>query len=358
MEIKNFLRKINVKNDNKFFIDLIVFLVLVFLGTAGRTLFVGWGLQPFPNFEIVMVITFLAAFFLRPNIAFLVPLLIMISSDILLGNSIFVGNQQNRIVLFTYSGFAIIALVNILNRDKFRRSFGEIKIKNFGIAAGLGIGFVILYDVWTNFGWWYLIYPHTINSLVAVFTNGIPFMIYHIISGLITFVAIALPIVSYVSKEHKIHLPLKINNIHRTPILVLTMFLIVLSFTGTAMKIPEKGEIWLENSDETSVKMVIIGEGWVIEDNIVIYNGDTVFSILETVAQRKDISLKYTYYEEFDSVLIDSINDVANGDGGKYWQYYVNTYENGEIPPMVGSDKYDDISNGDFIEWRFEIVSY
>ena len=195
-------------------------------------------------------------------------------------------------------------------------------------------------------------YPHTIKSLALVFTAGVPFMIYHLISGVVTFIVIALPILVYVSKKTTIELPIKIKNVHKIPVAVLALCLIVLSFTGTAMQIPEKSEIWLEKSDETSVKMVILGDEWIIEDNLIAFNDDTVFSLLERISYKNDFSLKYTYYEQFDSILINSINGVVNGEDGKYWQYYVN----GDIP-MVGADKYT-VSNGDYVEWRFEIISY
>ena len=123
------------------------------------------------------------------------------------------------------------------------------------------------------------------------------------------------------------------------------------------MYVPEKTEIWLEQCDETSVKMVIIGDGWRIEDNIFAYDGDTVLSILEEFTERNGVSFEHTYWEQFDSVLIDSINNDVNGEGGKYWQYYVSSYENGEAPPMKGCDKYE-VSNGDYVEWRFELIFY
>jgi len=353
METKNMIKNIDVKNDKGVFFNIVLLIAFVGVGTIARTLLVGWNLQPFPNFEIIMVITFLAAIFLRSTMAILVPIFSMILSDLLLGNSIFIGNQMNRIVLFTYSGFAMIALVNIFSRNKFRKGLGELKVRNIGIAAGLGIGFVLIYDVWTNIGWWYLIYPHTANSLAAVFTSGIPFMIYHMLSGAITFTAIALPIISYVSMKHRIEMPLKIRNVRKIPVTLFVLCLVALSFTGTAMQIPEKSEIWLEDSDETSVKIVIIGDGWNVQDNIIAYDGDTVFSILKEVTQRNDIFLEYTYFEQFDSILIDSISIDLNGKDNMYWQYYVN----GNIP-MVGCDKYYTISNGDYIEWRFEVVPY
>jgi len=341
-----------IKTNNTLFLDVLLLIGFILMGTLGRAVLVGWNLQPFPNFEIIMVVTFLAAIFLRPTIAFFVPLFSMIFSDLLLGNPIFVGSQMNRIILFTYSGFVMIALVNIFNRNRFRKGLGELKLKNIGMAAGLGVGFVLIYDVWTNIGWWYLIYPHTAGTLATVFTAGIPFMIYHMISGVFTFVVIALPIVSYVSMEHKIEMPFKIKKFHKLPVAVVTMSLIALSFTGTAMRVPEKSEVWLEQSEKTSVTIVIHGDGWTVTDHVVVYAGDTAFSVVKRSAERHALAFKYTYYASFDSTLIDQIGDTANGNGGKYWQYYVN----GELA-MVGCDKCE-VSNGDSVQWRFELVPY
>ena len=330
--------------------QIILMIGLIIIGTLGRYILVGLGVQPFPNFEVIMVITFLAVMFLKPTIVIFVPLLSMLFSDLLIGNPVFIGSQMNRIVLFTYSGFTIIALINVFNRDRFKKGLGEFRLKNLGIAAGLGIGFVLIFDVWTNIGWWYLIYPHNVNSLAAVFTAGIPFMIYHMISGVVTFVLVALPILAYVSKKTSIETPIKIKNTHKLPVVALALCLIALSFTGTAMQVPEKSEVWLDKSDETSVKMMVLGNGWTLEGNLIAYGGDTAFSILEVFSNKNRVSFEYTYYEQFDSVLIDSINGDVNGEDGKYWQYYVN-----EDIPMIGADKYT-VSNGDYIEWRFEVI--
>jgi len=341
-----------IKSDNK--MQIIWMVILIGIGTIGRYVLYGLGMQPFPNFEIIMVLTFLAVMLLKPNVAIFVPLFSMIFSDMLIGNPIFIGSQMNRIVLFTYSGFTIIALINVLNKEKFKQGLTEFRLKNFGIAAGLGIGFVLLYDIWTNMGWWYLMYPHSLQSLAMVFSAGIPFMIYHLISGAVTFIVIALPVLVYVSRKTPIDAPLVVKNIQKIPVAIIAVLLIALSFTGTAMKVPENSEVWFNESNETGVVIVIHGEGWTVTDNLIIYEEESVFSILEKITSDNGLAMEYTYYEDFDSVLIDSINGDINGNGGKYWQYYIN---HEETPPMVGSDKYT-VSNGDYIEWIFETIPY
>jgi hypothetical protein len=332
--------------------QMILLIGLILLGTLGRYLFIEFGLQPFPNFEIIMVLTLIAVFLIRSPLAFLVPLFSMIFSDLLIGNPIFVGNQMNRIVLFTYSGFAILALISIFNRERFRTTLGHFNIKSFGFAAGLGIGFVLIYDTWTNIGWWYLMYPHTAKALLAVFSAGVPFMIYHLISGMVTFVALAVPIAIWTANKQSFALPQHITLRHKLPLLAVVFLLVGLSFTGTAMQVPQKTEVWLEHSDVTSVTIFIKGNGWTVEDHIVALSDDTAFKLLEKCCQRNHLKFEYTYYEQFDAVLIDTIQTSHNGDGGQYWQYYVN-----DDIPMIGSDKYS-ITNGDVLRWSFEVVPY
>ena len=341
MNIKN---KINLQ-------QLITMIGLILFGTIGRYVLFGMGVQPFPNFEVIMVVTFLAVMLIRSPLALIVPLISMIGSDILIGNPIFVGNQMNRIVLFTYSGFAIIALINLFNKDRLWNGFGQLRLKTFGLAAGLGVGFVLLYDIWTNMGWWYLMYPHDITSLAAVFTAGLPFMVYHMISGVVTFIAIAVPVMMYVTRKKdtmQLH-PFKVSTMHKIPAVLIVLGLVVLCFSGSAMKVPQKSELWFEKSDQTSVRIVIVGDDWTIDDNLIAYKGDTAFSILERCSEKNGFSVDSTYYAQFDSTLVNSINNDMGGSNGKYWQYYVN----GELPD-VGADKCM-ITNGDSLRWSFEV---
>ena len=326
---------------------------LILFGTIGRYALFGLGLQPFPNFEVIMVVTFLAVMLIRSPLALLVPLISMVGSDILIGNPIFIGNQMNRIVLFTYSGFALIGLINLFSRDKLWNGFKQINPKIVGLAAGLGIGFVLIYDIWTNIGWWYLLYPHDLTSLIAVFTAGLPFMVYHMVSGLITFIAIAVPILMYatIKKDTTQLHPFKLTTMHKIPAVLIVLCLVALCFSGSATEVPQKSEIWFEKSDQTSIRIVIIGANWTIDDNFISYKGDTAFSILERCAEKNGLTIDSSYYKQFDSILVNSINNEIGGTNGKYWQYYVN-----DELPMVGADKCF-ITNGDSLRWSFEVPS-
>jgi hypothetical protein len=177
---------------------LVIIGILVFVGSLSRIILVGWNLQPFPNFEVIMILTFICALYLKPQYVLIIPLVSMILSDIVLGNSILFGNQMNQIVFFTYSGFFFIGGISIIAKGRIRKIVTAINIKSIGVISGMSICLTLLYDIWTNFGWWYLMYPHTLSTFIAVYIAGIPFMIYHLLSTSFTFLVIALPfIVSY-----------------------------------------------------------------------------------------------------------------------------------------------------------------
>ena len=331
--------------------QIITSIGLIFFGITGRYILVGAGLQPFPNFEVIMVISFLAIMLIRSPIALLVPLISMIGSDVLIGNPIFIGDQMNRIVVFTYSGFAIIALINLFNKNRLWSHLKPFHIKSMGLMAGLGVGSVLLYDIWTNLGWWYLMFPHDTGSLAIVFTAGVPFMVYHMISAVMTFLVVGVPIIFYVTKRKETPYlqPLTLKTVQKIPAILLVLGLITLSFSGTAVQVPQKSEVWVEKVDQTSVQLVIVGDSWVISDNLVAYEGDTALSFLQRCAEINDFSVESTYYAQFDSTLVNSINNAIGGTDGKYWQYYVN----GELP-SIGADKYL-LTNGDRVKWSFEV---
>jgi len=60
MKTENLLKNVNLKPNRGLLFDILLLLGFIGIGTVGRTILVGWGLQPFPNFEIIMVLTFLA----------------------------------------------------------------------------------------------------------------------------------------------------------------------------------------------------------------------------------------------------------------------------------------------------------
>lgn len=193
--------------------EYILLQILILIGVMGRVIFVGLKLQPFPNFEVIMVIAFLASIFIRSKKAILVPFLSMLISDIILGNNVFIGPQMNKIVIFTYSGFIFISILSYLGSDWFKRYMGELNLRSIAIAGGTGFIFTLIYDIWTNAGWWYIIYPHTSEAFIAVFLAGIPFMLYHLLSNIFMFIVLGLPVIAYIVNNQ----PLSEKKISESP---------------------------------------------------------------------------------------------------------------------------------------------
>jgi hypothetical protein len=226
------IHKINIKDRLTIFHELILLTIFTIFGILGRILLVGLQIQPFPNFEIIMVLTFLAAIFIRPTFAFLVPLLSMIGSDLLLGNSIFIGSHMNKIILFTYTGFLIISILSTITRKQSESRLRRFSIKNMMGILGMGVFFVIIYDLWTNLGWWYLMYPLTIKSFIAVFLAGIPFMLYHILSVMFTFTLIAIPVANLVFNKTPLPLNLTQTLWDKVPVVTVTVTLFIVTIYG------------------------------------------------------------------------------------------------------------------------------
>ena len=170
-------------------------------------------------FFIVAVVSLLSGLLLGGIYALIVPLLTMIITDIYYGN--------NYILLFTWSGFAMIGVLGHLVKKK-----RGLSIRNIPTIFGVGIIGVLLYDLWTNFGSWLGWYPHTLDGLALCYTLAIPFTMWHILSSSMLILLVVVPI-AYL-KEHNL---LKINSIikpmeNRTTIMSM-VFLLILTISVT-----------------------------------------------------------------------------------------------------------------------------
>lgn len=92
----------------------------------------------------------------------------------------------------------------------------------------------------------------------------------------------------------------------------------------------------------------ILGEDWQIEYLEVQTFNNTVYKLLLECSERYDFPIGSTHWEVFDSEFVNSINGTKNGEGGNWWQYYVN-----DVYGEIGCDRKE-IFEGDMIEWRFE----
>jgi hypothetical protein len=126
------------------------------------------------------------------------------------------------------SGYVFIALIGFYTKRKSKLNYAFVpKILGAGIVG------IIIYDLWTNFGFWLTYsklgwYPATLEGLATVYAGGIPFMIWHILSGAIAITVITIPVVYF--KEHEIfNLEIVIKPVEKYVIASVTMVLMVLS---------------------------------------------------------------------------------------------------------------------------------
>ena len=163
---------------------IIVFLLMI--GAGGRVL-----VNSYPNIETVMVSVFLAAMLLPRHISVITSLAIIVLSDWYLGYLPNSGNILASIVVFTYSGFLLVNIFGVKIQNWISGKFGSGAVLKF---SGAGISFALIYDIWTNFGVWFLNYDHTLENLITVYLLGIPFMLYHMMSSVATFTMIGIPV--------------------------------------------------------------------------------------------------------------------------------------------------------------------
>ena len=155
--------------------------VLLLLGAGGRI-----ALHAHPNVETVMIATFLAAMLLPFAWAVAVTMGMMLLSDWWLGYL-----WGSPIIAFTYSGFLLVALASRRWRPQIGGQLSPGLAMRF---AGAGVVFAAVYDGWTNFGVFWLWWAHTPGNLLAVYTLGLPFMLYHLLSSIVTFTLVGLPL--------------------------------------------------------------------------------------------------------------------------------------------------------------------
>ena len=79
-------------------------------------------------------------------------------------------------------------------------------------------------------------------------------------------------------------------------------------------------------------------------DNLVHFSAEPDKSVLEQLTGKAVVETKDSQY----GLYVDSINGKKNGDGGKYWVFYVD----GKLA-SIGAGEYI-TKGGENIEWKFE----
>jgi len=152
-------------------------------------------------FFLIATISMLSGFLLdRRGYSLLVPVSTMLITDLIIGN--------NLIFLFTWSGFAMLALLSYTLKSR-----GMFCMQRKSMIFGTGIAGVLLYDLWTNFGCWLLWYPHTIKGLILCYTLAIPFTLWHLLSMSLAITFVILPVVYIKEHEIEIKIPSFLSNL-------------------------------------------------------------------------------------------------------------------------------------------------
>jgi len=171
----------------------------------------------FDLFFIVAIISLVSGLLLGGYYTFIVPISTMIISDMIIGN--------NWIILFTWSGFAIIGIIGYILKTK-----NKMSIKHIPGVLGIGIGGILVYDLWTNFGTWLggWGYTYTWEGLTLCYTLALPFILWHLLSTTITMILVLVPIIYL--KEHKLTIPdFNITQMEKKITIAAPLLLIVLS---------------------------------------------------------------------------------------------------------------------------------
>jgi hypothetical protein len=112
-----------------------------------------------PNFTPVAAIALFSGAYLNKRSALIVPLILMIASDAVIG--------MHNVVIFTWGAFLAITLIGL----GMRKKTSAAKVISFSLVSSL------LFFAISNFGVWLMgWYPRTFNGLVQCYTMALPFL--------------------------------------------------------------------------------------------------------------------------------------------------------------------------------------
>jgi len=96
----------------------------------------------------------------------------------------------------------------------------------------------------------------------------------------------------------------------------------------------------------------VVEDGKVIEYSSNQSRNNTAFSLLLEAARDRHFEVAWENWTvPSESVLVTSIDGLEGGDGGRWWQYWVN-----DAYGTVGAD-HAQLHDGDVVEWRFTTYS-
>ena len=110
-----------------------------------------------PNFTPVLALALFGAVYLRRSHALILPLALMMVSDLFLG--------LHPVIGFTWGSIFLVACLGLW----VRQAQGVTRIALGSMASAL------LFFAVTNFGCWLAYYPHTWEGFVSCYTLAVPF---------------------------------------------------------------------------------------------------------------------------------------------------------------------------------------
>jgi len=137
-------------------------------------------------------------------------------------------------------------------------------------------------------------------------------------------------------------------------IIIISLFIGGVSTGIITFEKPEDDTKIQNNQNNRSAESAII-KIYFNDDSVITFNFTTmnisVYDYLLKASEIGNFTVKSTYWEQYDSYVIDSItyNEVKyEADSGNYWAYYVNGNYG-----TVSADKQI-VKNNDVIEWKYE----
>jgi hypothetical protein len=124
----------------------------------------------------------------------------------------------------------------------------------------------------------------------------------------------------------------------------LGLSLVVLSiFVQTAQPpaVPHRGPIF--------ATMHVEGAAWALNYSAPSTLNNTAFSFLLEASDRLGFEVKWSRFALPDGVFVTSVNGTVNGEGGGYWQYWVNGHYGDRA-----ADRRE-IFSGDVVLWKLDV---
>lgn len=140
----------------------------------------------------------------------------------------------------------------------------------------------------------------------------------------------------------------------RAVVIYLVVVVILLGVVGGVSRLDLNSLVLKGNPDgrACNVSMRIVTPTWSTDYVSARTANVSVAAFLDEGAAALNISVQKEYWTGYHSYFVVGIHGEVNGEGGRYWQYYVN----GDLP-MVGCSQYV-LQDNDRVEWRFEKPSW